>query len=47
MWGEWDGYWRLRIGEYRVIYEIDDKAERVRIVRVCHRSQAYEQPEHS
>jgi mRNA-degrading endonuclease RelE of RelBE toxin-antitoxin system len=26
MWGEWEGYWRLRVGEYRVIYEVDDRA---------------------
>lgn len=42
---EWEGHWKLRVGEYRVIYEIEDRATRVRIVRVRHRSQAYEQPE--
>jgi mRNA interferase RelE/StbE len=44
MWGEWEGYWRLRVGEYRVIYEIDDRAHRVIIIRVRHRSDAYDQP---
>ena len=44
MWGEWEGYWRLRVGEYRVIYEIDDRAHRVIIIRVRHRSEAYDRP---
>jgi mRNA-degrading endonuclease RelE of RelBE toxin-antitoxin system len=30
VWGDWEGYSRLVVGEYRVIYEIDDRAERVR-----------------
>ena len=33
--------WRIRIGNYRVIYEIDDAARVVRIMRVRHRSEAY------
>ncbi len=33
--------WRLRIGDYRVIYEIDDGAKVVRVMRVRHRSEAY------
>ncbi len=33
--------WRLRIGEYRVIYEIDDKAKAVRVMGVKHRREAY------
>lgn len=33
--------WRVRIGDYRVIYEIDDKAEAVRVMRVRHRREAY------
>jgi len=44
MWGEWEGYWRLRVGEYRVIYEVDDRAQRVTIIRVRHRSEAYDRP---
>ena len=44
LWGEWEGYWRLRVGEYRVIYEIDDRAHRVIIIRVRHRSEAYDRP---
>jgi mRNA interferase RelE/StbE len=33
--------WRIRAGEYRVIYEIDDVAQRVRVWRVGHRREVY------
>jgi mRNA interferase RelE/StbE len=33
--------WRIRIGDYRVIYEIDEKANAVRIMRVRHRLEVY------
>jgi len=33
--------WRIRIGDYRVIYEIDDKARIVRVMRVRHRKEVY------
>ena len=33
--------WRIRVGDYRVIYEIDDAARRVIVLRVRHRSEAY------
>lgn len=33
--------WRIRVGDYRVIYSIDDKASLVTIVRLAHRSRAY------
>jgi mRNA interferase RelE/StbE len=33
--------WRIRIGKYRVIYEIDDELKQVRIMRVRKRSEAY------
>jgi mRNA interferase RelE/StbE len=33
--------WRIRIGDYRVIYEIDEKAKAVRIMRVRHRREVY------
>ena len=33
--------WRIRIGDYRVIYEIDEKANAVRIMRVRHRRGVY------
>ncbi len=33
--------WRIRVGDYRIIYQIDDKARVVRIMRVRHRREAY------
>jgi len=33
--------WRIRIGDYRVIYEIDNKKKVVRIMRVRHRREVY------
>jgi mRNA interferase RelE/StbE len=33
--------WRIRIGDYRVLYEIDEKAKAVTIMRVRHRREVY------
>ena len=33
--------WRIRIGDYRVIYEIDDARNFVTILRVGHRREIY------
>ncbi len=33
--------WRIRVGPYRVVYEIDDRAREVRVNRVRSRPQAY------
>lgn len=33
--------WRIRIGTYRVLYEIDDHSRIVRIYRIKHRKEAY------
>jgi mRNA interferase RelE/StbE len=37
--GEWDGYFRLRVGDFRVIFQIT--AETIVIARVRHRSDVY------
>ena len=34
--------WRIRVGDYRILYTIDDSAHLVEIVAVRHRSKAYE-----
>ncbi len=34
--------WRIRIGDYRVIYSIEDEDRQVEIVAARHRSKAYE-----
>ncbi len=33
--------WRVRVGDYRIIYEVDDKAKVVRVMRVRHRREVY------
>ncbi len=33
--------WRIRIGDYRIVYEIDDVEKIVRIFGVRHRREAY------
>ena len=35
------GLWRIRQGDYRIIYAIDDKDSLVTIVRVGHRREIY------
>jgi mRNA interferase RelE/StbE len=36
------GYYRYRIGDYRVIYSVDDDLAQVFVVLIAHRSEAYE-----
>ena len=38
--GEWEGYWKLRAGDYRIIYKIKSEAL-VEIQYVRHRGVAY------
>lgn len=33
--------WRIRVGDFRVIYEIDDRADKVTILHVGHRRDVY------
>ena len=33
--------WRIRIGEYRVIYEVDEKSRVVKVMRIRHRKDIY------
>jgi mRNA interferase RelE/StbE len=35
------GLWRIRVGDYRVIYEIDDDRRRIDVSAVRHRRDAY------
>ena len=34
--------WRIRVGDYRVLYTIDDAGRLLEVVAVRHRSKAYE-----
>lgn len=33
--------WRIRVGDYRVLYEIGDHTQVIRVMRVRHRRDAY------
>jgi len=33
--------WRIRVNDYRVIYEIHDNVARVLVIKVAHRKEAY------
>jgi mRNA interferase RelE/StbE len=35
------GDWRIRVGAYRVLYEIDNRLRVVRVLRIRHRKEAY------
>jgi len=35
-------HWRIRVGDWRVLYVVDDAAKRVSITRVAHRKEVYE-----
>ena len=39
--GELSEYWRYRIGDYRLVCEIQDDVLTVLVVRVAHRSKVY------
>lgn len=40
--GEWTGYSRYRVGDWRVLYRVDDAAKRVNVVVIAHRREVYE-----
>jgi len=35
------GLWRLRVGDYRIVYSVDDRQRLVDVVAVRHRREAY------
>ena len=35
------GLWRIRQGDYRIVYSIDDKQQMVTVVRIGHRREIY------
>lgn len=39
--GELRGQHRVRVGDYRIVYLIDEVAQRVGVTRIRHRSQEY------
>ena len=34
--------WRVRVGDWRVVYIIDDKAKLISVTRIAHRREVYE-----
>lgn len=40
--GEWSGYLRYRVGDWRVIYRIDHDSHRVNVLVIAHRREVYE-----
>ncbi len=34
--------WRIRVGDYRIVYTVDDSERRVDIARIAHRKDVYE-----
>ncbi|MEG4964118.1 MULTISPECIES: type II toxin-antitoxin system RelE/ParE family toxin [unclassified Microcoleus] len=39
--GELAGYYRYRVGDYRVVYDIDDEQKRVVVTVIAHRREVY------
>jgi mRNA interferase RelE/StbE len=39
--GEFEGHWKFVVGSYRVIYEIFDREETLRVNRIGHRKEVY------
>ncbi len=39
--GDLSPFWRLRVGDYRVIYTIEEKIVTVEVVKIRHRKEAY------
>ena len=33
--------WRIRVGDYRIIYQVDDSSDQVLVLRIAHRREAY------
>ena len=33
--------YRIRVGQYRVVYEVDDKEQLIRVTRIRHRREVY------
>lgn len=41
---ELEGFWAARRGPYRVVYEIDEEAREVHVLRLDHRADVYRPP---
>jgi mRNA interferase RelE/StbE len=41
--GQWSGYYRYRIGDYRAIYELDAKGRLLIVAVIGHRREVYDE----
>jgi mRNA interferase RelE/StbE len=39
---DYEDYWRIRVGDWRVLYLIEDSARVVSVTRIAHRREVYE-----
>lgn len=39
--GDFSGYYRYRVGDYRVVYSIDDEQKQVVVAIIAHRREVY------
>ena len=37
-----DNEWRIRVGDYRIVYVIDDTSRTVDVTRIAHRGEVYQ-----
>ena len=37
-----DNEWRIRVGDYRIVYTVEDGSHLVEVTRIRHRSEVYE-----
>ena len=40
--GNLAGRYRYRVGDYRVVYQVDDQQQTVHVLKIAHRSEVYE-----
>ncbi len=40
--GDYAGFFRYRVGDYRVVYAVNDPAQTVEIILIAHRREVYE-----
>lgn len=39
--GQWSGFYKLRVGDYRIMYEFERENQLIIITRIGHRSEIY------
>ena len=35
--------WRIRMGDYRIVYGVDDRAQEITVFRIRHRREVYDE----